>query len=56
MQMHQQHIFQQELHTTNLHPPMMGMTDIASWILKCMKENNVGVEVKATLPLADLTE
>ncbi|MBR5581061.1 MAG: hypothetical protein IKW26_07180 [Treponema sp.] len=42
--------------TTNLHPPMMGMTDIASWILKCMKENNVGVEVKATLPLADLTE
>ena len=37
----------------NLHPPMMGMTDIANWILKCMKDNNVGVEVKADLPLVD---
>ena len=37
----------------DLHPPMMGMTDIASWILKCMKDNNVGVEVKADLPLVD---
>lgn len=42
--------------SVDLHPPMMGMTDIASWILQCMRDNNVGVEIKAQLPLVDLEE